>query len=99
MAANNTLNLDLKILEAYTRDVGRGVARIDYDSMPVLLTFDQIAASQQTALYYLNTFNLIVGADVGSGRTNFTVVTASSFPFRPQFQLCTRSSPACVVCV
>ncbi len=36
MAANNTLNLDLKILEAYTRDVGRGVARIDYDSMDSL---------------------------------------------------------------
>ncbi|MGA7369027.1 MAG: CDC48 family AAA ATPase [Nitrososphaeraceae archaeon] len=28
-----SLNLDLKILEAYTRDVGRGVARLDYDSM------------------------------------------------------------------
>jgi Cell division protein 48 (CDC48), N-terminal domain len=28
--ANDTLSL--KILEAYTRDVGRGVARIDYDS-------------------------------------------------------------------
>ena len=26
----------LKVLEAYTRDVGRGVARIDYDSMDVL---------------------------------------------------------------
>ncbi|HZD35535.1 MAG TPA: AAA family ATPase, partial [Nitrososphaeraceae archaeon] len=26
----------LKILEAYTRDVGRGVARIDYDSMDTL---------------------------------------------------------------
>ena len=26
----------LKILEAYTRDVGRGVARIDYDSMDSL---------------------------------------------------------------
>jgi len=25
--------LSLKVLEAYTRDVGRGVARIDYDSM------------------------------------------------------------------
>jgi transitional endoplasmic reticulum ATPase len=32
--ANN--NLSLKILEAYTRDVGRGVARIDYDSMDSL---------------------------------------------------------------
>ena len=31
-----TLNLDLKILEAYTRDVGRGVARLDYDSMDSL---------------------------------------------------------------
>ena len=39
MAANNTLNLDLKILEAYTRDVGRGVARIDYDSMDSLKRF------------------------------------------------------------
>jgi transitional endoplasmic reticulum ATPase len=36
MASNNTLNLDLKILEAYTRDVGKGVARIDYDSMDSL---------------------------------------------------------------
>ena len=28
--------LSLKGLEAYTRDVGRGVARIDYDSMDTL---------------------------------------------------------------
>jgi len=28
--------LSLKVLEAYTRDVGRGVARIDYDSMDAL---------------------------------------------------------------
>ena len=32
--ANDTLSL--KILEAYTRDVGRGIARIDYDSMDSL---------------------------------------------------------------
>ena len=32
--ANDTLSL--KILEAYTRDVGRGVSRIDYDSMDSL---------------------------------------------------------------
>jgi transitional endoplasmic reticulum ATPase len=32
--ANDTLSL--KILEAYTRDVGRGVARLDYDSMDSL---------------------------------------------------------------
>jgi len=31
-----SLNLELKILEAYTRDVGRGVARLDYDSMDSL---------------------------------------------------------------
>jgi transitional endoplasmic reticulum ATPase len=37
MPSNDTLNLDLKILEAYTRDVGRGVARIDYDSMDSLI--------------------------------------------------------------
>jgi transitional endoplasmic reticulum ATPase len=36
MPSKDTLNLDLKILEAYTRDVGRGVARIDYDSMDSL---------------------------------------------------------------
>lgn len=29
-------SLNLKVLEAYTRDVGRGVARIDYDSMDTL---------------------------------------------------------------
>ena len=28
--------MNLKVLEAYTRDVGRGVARIDYDSMDTL---------------------------------------------------------------
>ena len=28
--------LSLKILEAYTRDVGRGVARLDYESMDPL---------------------------------------------------------------
>ncbi len=32
--SQNTINL--KVLEAYTRDVGRGVARIDYDSMDSL---------------------------------------------------------------
>src|SRR2546428_9083205 len=30
---NGNDTLSLKILEAYTRDVGRGVARLDYDSM------------------------------------------------------------------
>src|SRR5215210_1381537 len=33
---NNDTTLSLKVLEAYTRDVGRGVARIDYDSMDSL---------------------------------------------------------------
>jgi transitional endoplasmic reticulum ATPase len=33
--SQNTLSL--KVLEAYTRDVGRGVARIDYDSMDSLI--------------------------------------------------------------
>lgn len=33
---SRSLNLDLKILEAYTRDVGRGVARLDYESMDTL---------------------------------------------------------------
>ena len=32
--SQNTISL--KVLEAYTRDVGRGVARIDYDSMDSL---------------------------------------------------------------
>ncbi|MPZ05432.1 MAG: AAA family ATPase, partial [Nitrososphaeraceae archaeon] len=34
---NDTLNLELKILEAYSRDVGRGIARIDYDSMDSII--------------------------------------------------------------
>ncbi|NOJ30440.1 MAG: hypothetical protein DA328_09770, partial [Nitrososphaeraceae archaeon] len=29
-------DLALKVLEAYTRDVGRGIARIDYDTMDSL---------------------------------------------------------------
>ncbi|HEX5982287.1 MAG TPA: hypothetical protein VFY77_06440, partial [Nitrososphaeraceae archaeon] len=29
-------NTSLKVLEAYTRDVGRGIARIDYDTMDSL---------------------------------------------------------------
>ncbi|HZD35848.1 MAG TPA: AAA family ATPase, partial [Nitrososphaeraceae archaeon] len=36
---SNIPSSELKILEAYTRDVGRGIARIDYDSM------DSLAAS------------------------------------------------------
>ena len=32
----NDRTVSLKVLEAYTRDVGRGVARIDYDSMDSL---------------------------------------------------------------
>src|SRR5687768_8786597 len=32
----NERTVSLKVLEAYTRDVGRGVARIDYDSMDSL---------------------------------------------------------------
>ena len=34
--SNGNDTLHLKILESYTRDVGRGVARIDYDSMDSL---------------------------------------------------------------
>src|SRR2546428_4106307 len=34
--SNRSDTLSLKILEAYTRDVGRGVGRIDYDSMDPL---------------------------------------------------------------
>ena len=33
MSNGNKDTLSLKVLEAYTRDVGRGVARLDYDSM------------------------------------------------------------------
>src|SRR5919205_29719 len=36
MPRNENNTLSIKILEAYTRDVGRGVARIDYDSMESL---------------------------------------------------------------
>ena len=36
MSKDNKDSLSLKVLEAYTRDVGRGVARIDYDSMDSL---------------------------------------------------------------
>jgi len=36
MPGENTINANFKILEAYSRDVGRGIARIDYDSMDLL---------------------------------------------------------------
>ena len=36
MSDKGTLTAALKILEAYSRDVGRGIARIDYDSMDLL---------------------------------------------------------------
>ena len=36
MSNGNKDTLSLKILEAYTRDVGRGEARLDYDSMDSL---------------------------------------------------------------
>ncbi|HZB64438.1 MAG TPA: hypothetical protein VE307_03920, partial [Nitrososphaeraceae archaeon] len=35
-AAGGINNTSLKVLEAYTRDVGRGIARIDYDTMDSL---------------------------------------------------------------
>jgi hypothetical protein len=31
-----TAAISLKVLESYTRDVGRGIARIDYDTMEFL---------------------------------------------------------------
>jgi len=39
MSSNDkdALNSELKILEAYSRDVGRGIARIDYDSMDSII--------------------------------------------------------------
>jgi transitional endoplasmic reticulum ATPase len=36
MAEDNKDTHYLKVLEAYTRDVGRGLARIDYDTMDSL---------------------------------------------------------------
>jgi len=36
MSKENTDTVCLKVLEAYTRDVGRGVARVDHDSMDTL---------------------------------------------------------------
>jgi len=36
MTIDNKDTLSLKVLEAYTRDVGRGLARIDYDTMDSL---------------------------------------------------------------
>ncbi|HEY1211881.1 MAG TPA: CDC48 family AAA ATPase [Nitrososphaera sp.] len=36
MSQNNNNIISLKVLEAYTRDVGRGTARIDYDTMSSL---------------------------------------------------------------
>ena len=36
MIKDNKDTLSLKVLEAYTRDVGRGLARIDYDTMDSL---------------------------------------------------------------
>jgi hypothetical protein len=36
MAPDNSTTITLKALESYTRDVGRGIARIDYDVMDSL---------------------------------------------------------------
>ena len=36
MVSKDDNNLSIKILEAYTRDVGRGAISIDYDSMDSL---------------------------------------------------------------
>jgi len=36
MTKDNEDTISLKVLEAYTRDVGRGLARIDYDTMDSL---------------------------------------------------------------
>jgi len=42
MTEGNKDNQYLKVLEAYTRDVGRGVARIDYDTMDSLSAYYHI---------------------------------------------------------
>jgi transitional endoplasmic reticulum ATPase len=59
-ANNDALNLELKILEAYSRDVGRGIARIDYDSMDLLnaSTGDviEIRGGQKSKVPILGTF-------------------------------------------
>ena len=48
-------NTSLKVLEAYTRDVGRGIARIDYDTM------DSLAVSTSDVLKQWNKPKFIRG--------------------------------------
>ena len=74
--------LSLKVLEAYTRDVGRGVARIDYDSMDNLgaSTGDviEIKGKRRTVAKCLPLYPSDEGKGIiridGLGRNNFCIL-------------------------
>ena len=82
--------LTLKVLEAYTRDVGRGVARIDYDSMDTLnastgdvieIKGKRITVAKCLPLYPSDEGKGIIRID-GLGRNNSGIAIGDSISVR-----------------
>ncbi len=76
--------LSLKVLEAYTRDVGRGIARIDYDTMDALsastgdvieITGKKVTVAKCLPLYPADEGKGIIRID-GLGRNNSGIALA-----------------------
>ncbi len=82
--------LSLKVLEAYTRDVGRGVARIDYDSMATLNAstgdFIEIKGKRRTVAKCLPLYPSDEGKGIiridGLGRNNSGIAIGDTISVR-----------------
>ena len=79
--------LTRQVMEAYTRDVGRGVVRIDYDTMdklniatgdPVLLSSDKKRTTSKSLPLYPSDENKDLVRLDGIGRTNLEIKVGES---------------------
>jgi len=84
MSKTTTKDIALKVLEAYTRDVGRGVARIDYATMDAIKTCTgdiiEINGKKRTVAKCLPLYPNDEGKEMiridGMGRTNCGIAIA-----------------------
>ena len=88
--------LSLKVLEAYTRDVGRGVARIDYDSMDNLgaSTGDviEIKGKRRTVAKCLPLYP----SDEGKGIIRIDGLGRNNSGMQSVMQYLSKSCPGCI---
>jgi len=92
--------ISLKVLEAYTRDVGRGVARIDYDSMDTLSasTGDviEVKGKRRTVAKCLPLYPSDEGKGIiridGLGRNNSGIAIGDSISVKKDQSCCGRKN-------